>query len=65
MVMIRIHYSIDILFGFIVGHYIWELANYYHPYVDRFFARFYARILSNLVEKSETAKQKKKYIEKL
>ena len=59
MVMLRIHYSIDILFGAIMGHYTWELSNIYYPYVDRFFAKFYARILSHIVEKNENKLSKK------
>ncbi len=55
MVMLRIHYSIDILFGGMMGHYTWELSHSYHPYVDRFFARFYLNILSHVVEKKETS----------
>lgn len=36
MTVSRAHYSIDVIFGFIISHYCFIIANDYHQYINRF-----------------------------
>jgi len=40
MTVVRAHYSIDVIFGFLVSHYVWIIVNDYCQWIDKVFPWF-------------------------
>jgi len=48
MTVVRAHYSIDVIFGFIVAHYVWIIVNDYCDIIDKVFPWFVNKTIKEL-----------------
>ena len=48
MTVVRAHYSIDVICGFLIAHYVWIFVNDYCEWIDKVFPWFVNRKMENL-----------------